>query len=177
MAETLTVSLPEELSAALKKQAQAGRAGVDEVVVRLLTEAVRATGTAALSVAEVAEAAADLATRLSAASSETSGWLREVLVGEVEDALVALWQRRPVDRGPWVQLLAVLVDALRLNPAGDMRSEQLRALSSVAARLASLELAGDAVSSALDALEDAGLSTSPDIPDAVWEASTDVDDV
>jgi hypothetical protein len=177
MAETLTLSLPEDLSAALRKQAQVRGAGVSEVAVRLLAEAMRATRAAPLSAAELGKIVANLAARLTAASNEASEWLRQVLVAEAEDTLRTLWRHRPVEQGSWAQILAVLLDVLRLNPAQNLGPAHLRALSSVAAQLASVELDEAAVPAALDVLEAAGLTTFPDIPDADWEASAEPDEV
>jgi len=74
-------------------------------------------------------------------------------------------------------MLALLLDVLRLNSSENLQPNQLQVLNSVAAQLASVELAEGAVSMALDMLEEVGLITFPDIPDAAWETQTETDEV
>ena len=165
MAETLTLSLPQEVSEALKERARAHGSPVPEEAVRLLTEAVHPIREAPLAEAELRETVAPLAAGLTLASQELNEWLRQILVAEVEDSLLSLWRRRPVAGGPWTQVLAVLLDVLRLNPGKNLHLQQLRALSSLAAPLASVEWAPEVVTETLDHLEEVGLTTFPLLPD------------
>lgn len=85
--------------------------------------------------------------------------------------LKELWDYRNFGNSLFAEVIALLLDVLRMNVPANLQPEQINALRHVINELADFHLSDAKVEEMLDIMEDAGLQTMPTIPDADWESN------